>query len=256
LVRIRAIALAGAVCLLAHGADAIAQTTSETDEDPTRPILISVRPEFYRVGANQWRFQTIGRYDTAMLRDRRWLGGRRGILLRFELPVSTAEHPATAVHGGVGDAYAQMLVVPWLSRKFTCVLGSGLSVPTGSYELLGTGKWVLAPAVIPLWFVGHGMFYVKTQNFTSIAGDPARPDVNFLLITPTVIQRVGRASWILADTETKTDWRRDRRTGVKSGLQFGHVIAAGVGLWIKPEVWWGPNQDGRWNLKTGVVWYR
>jgi hypothetical protein len=60
----------------------------------------------------------------------------------------------------------------------------------------------------------------------------------------------------LIDSETKTDWRRGGRTGVKSGVQFGHVMARRLGFWVKPELWWGPNQDGRWNLKTGFILYR
>jgi len=83
----------------------------------------------------------------------------------------------------------------------------------------------------------------------------ARPEHHFLLITPTLIRRIGGASWILADTESRTDWERDR-TGVKSGLQFGHILSNGIGVWIKPEAWWGGDRGGDWNLKTGIVWYR
>jgi hypothetical protein len=233
-----------------------AQPAEKTGEDPTRPVFVSIRPEFYRGDDNIWRFQTIGRYDTATMRNRRWLGGQRGLLLRFELPMSVAERPTLAVHAGVGDAYGQALAVRRGSQRFVYVIGSGLSMPTATHALLGSGKWIIAPAGIPVWFFRRGFGYVKLQNFTSFAGDRERPDVNFLLVTPTLLRAFGRASWVLIDTETKTDWRRDRRTGVKSGLQLGHVVARGLGLWVKPEVWWGANQDGDWDLKTGIVWYR
>src|SRR5436190_18053080 len=42
-VRCRLAALAAGFCLLA-GSDAFAQTQTQTDSDPTRPILFSVRP--------------------------------------------------------------------------------------------------------------------------------------------------------------------------------------------------------------------
>lgn len=246
-----------ACVLLLSARPAIAQTeTVQTGEDPTRPIFASLRPEFYRAADDTWRFQVIGRYDTATVRNRRWLGGRRGLLLRFELPLSAAEHPTFGVHAGMGDAYGQFLVVPRLSRRFAYVIGSGLSIPTGTHDLLGSGKWILAPAAAPVFFIRRGLWYVKVQNFTSIAGDHQRADINFLLITPTLLRAFGRASWVLVDTETKTDWRLDHRTGIKSGVQVGHIIARGWGLWVKPEVWWGPNQSGSWNLKTGIVWYR
>ena len=99
------------------------------------------------------------------------------------------------------------------------------------------------------------MAYVKVQDF-AVPGDRARPDFHYLLITPTVIRPVGRWFWVLFDSDTSTDWRLDGRTGVKSGAQFGAIVARGVGMWVKPEVWWGPSRSGRWNLKGGVIWYR
>jgi len=123
--------------------------------------------------------------------------------------------------------------------------------------VLGTGKWVLAPATAPVWFFGRrGMFFVKFQDFVSIGGNADRPDINFLLITPTFIHKgIGRW-WVLADSEMKTNWKREARTGVKTGVQVGRGVSARFGIWVKPEVWWGPNRDGRWNLKFGLVWFR
>ena len=245
------------LCLLACTPDAIAQTTTPTDSDPTRPILFSVRPEFYRITGDVDRMVLISRYDAATLRNRRWLGGSRSMLLRLELPIATAHGAGENESAGLGDGYGQVLLVPRRSERFAYVVGTGLFVPTATDELLGSGKWILAPVAAPVWFLNRsGLMYVKFQNFISIAGDHRRPDVNYLLITPTLIHKVGRTSWILMDSETKTDWRRDRRTGVKSGIQIGHIVVRGFGLWVKPELWWGQNRDGRWNLKTGFVWYR
>lgn len=217
----------------------------ETDSDPTRPVFISVRPEFYNF-EGQHRQLLIGRYDSAL---------RRKIILRFELPAVRTDIGSHAT-GGLGDAYGQFLLVPYGSGRFALVMGSGFLLPTATDELVGGGKWVLAPVVAPLWRLTRGLAYIKLQNFTSIGGDDSRPDVNYLLVTPTFIKIVGGAWWVLADTETKTNWKADGRTGVKSGLQVGRRIATGVGLWVKPEVWWGANRDGTWNLKVGLVWYQ
>ena len=40
----------------------------------------------------------IGRYDRALVRNRRWLGGKRGLLLRFEVPVAWAPTLELTVH--------------------------------------------------------------------------------------------------------------------------------------------------------------
>jgi hypothetical protein len=100
------------------------------------------------------------------------------------------------------------------------------------------------------------MFLIKMQEFVSVAGDSQRPDINFLLVTPAFFYRVKHRWWIFADTETKSNWKVNGRTGVKSGLQLGRVMTPRFGVWVKPEVWWGPNRDGNWNVKFGLVWYR
>ena len=251
----RAAAAVVALCLMA--APAWAQTTTPTDSDPTRPIFFSVRPEFYRVTDSVWRTLFIARYDKAMVRKRRWFSGKRGLLLRFEAPFAIAGTPPGNTTAGLGDLYGQVLLVPYVQGRFAFVAGSGLSIPTATSKSLGSGKWTLAPVIAPVWFMrGSGMAYVKLQEFVSVGGAADRPDVHFLLITPTVIRRVGGASWILVDTETRTDWMRDGTSGVKSGIQLGHIIPGRVGLWVKPEIWWSRNQGGVWNFKTGLVWYR
>lgn len=227
----------------------------ETDSDPTRPVFLSVRPEFYRISDDVERLSFIGRFDAAVFKERGLLGAKSGLILRFELPLSWA-HVSDVGVSGLGDAYGQFLLVPHATRKFLWVAGSGFLMPTATDRLLGTGKWVAAPLVVPVWRLSRGLFLVKVQNFTSFAGDSDRRHINHLLITPLLIRTVGQNFWILIDTETKTDWEADGRTGVKSGFQFGRRAGRAYGFWVKPEVWWGPNRDGDWNLKFGLLWYQ
>ena len=225
------------------------------DSDPTRAVLFSIRPEFSWLNADVSRSTLIFRYDYAALRQRRWLPGRRGVILRFEIPIAQTR-TASNDEFGLGDAYAQLLTIPYFTRKFAFAIGSGLGMPTATDNLLGTGHWVVAPAVAPVWFLPAGMFFVRVQNLATFGGDDQRPDFNVMVVAPTFIHRVGGRFWVLADTETQTDWERDERTGIKSGVQVGRAIAGRIGVWAKPEVWWGPNPAGRWNLKFGVVLYR
>lgn len=227
----------------------------QNDSDPTRAVLFSIRPEFSWLNADVSRSALIFRYDYAALRERRWLPGRRGVILRLEMPITQTDTPSTD-QIGLGDAYAQLLTIPYFTRTFAFAVGTGLGIPTATDDLLGTGHLVVAPAAAPVWFFPGGIFFVRVQNSTTVAGDDSRPDFNVFIVAPTFIRSVGGRFWVLADTETQTDWRRDERTGIKSGLQVGRAIAGRIGVWAKPEVWWGPNPAGRWNLKFGIVWYR
>src|SRR4051794_32172194 len=118
----RSLALAAAICLLAVTA-ASAQEDDRSDSDPMRPILFSVRPEFYKPADGVWRTQFIARYDMATMRKRRWFSGKRGMLWRFEVPLASAGTPAPGTSVGLGDSYGQLLVVPWLSGRFALVAG-------------------------------------------------------------------------------------------------------------------------------------
>src|SRR3954447_8556824 len=102
--RLRAIALTAALCLLAAW-PAAAQEETRSDSDPLHPVLFSVRPEFYKPADGVWRAQGIARYDMVTVRKRRWFSGQRGMLWRFELPLASADTPAPSSSTGLGDAY-------------------------------------------------------------------------------------------------------------------------------------------------------
>ena len=268
---LRAALLAG-LAIVTGATRAAAQTTTQTtqptpaapdasdpslrnDNNPTRAVFFSVRPEFYAPTGELKQAALVLRYDRAALVKRRWLPGRRGVVFRIELPVSGAQ-VSGATNVGLGDAYAQMLLIPYISRRFAFFAGSGLIVPTATSTTLGLGKLVVAPAAGPIWFFARGLVFVKVQYLDSIAGDSSRPDVRRLLVTPVVIHTIGTRWWILADSETNTNHLRDDRTDLKSGVQFGRVVTRTFGAWVKPEWSWGPNTTGGWNLKFGIVWYR
>lgn len=254
------IVAASASRLLAQAAEnppAAAANVLRNDSDPTRPVFFSIRPEIYSPNRDTTQSALIFRYDRAQLAQRRWLPGKRGVIFRFEMPLSTTAVSGAATQAGLGDAYAQLLTFPYLSRTFAFAVGSGLLVPTATDNLLGTGKWGVAPAAAPVWFFSNkAIFLVKFQNFSSFAGDAARPDYNFFLITPTYIHTLNPRWWVLLDGETKTDWQNNNTTSVRAGVQLGRAYGRGFSVWIKPEATWNPNRDNQWNLKFGLVWFR
>jgi hypothetical protein len=181
-------------------------------------------------------------------------GGRKGLLLRFDLPTVTV-HAGDDTDTGLGDLYGQALFFPRLNR-FALGVGTGLFVPTASLDTTGTGKWSVAPLVAPLWFFPQraGFAYVKIQDVLSFAGEGNRPDLHYLLVTPTLVKRTGRRSWLLLDSEGVFDWKNDRR-GYKSGLQLGSYFHGPNGAWIKVEIPWGPDQQADWILKASFLRY-
>jgi len=86
----------------------------QNDRDPTRAVLFSVRPEFSWLDTDVNRAALIFRYDYAARRQRRWLAGKRGVILRFEMPLAQTDIGASA-ETGLGDA--QLLGAPYFTSK-------------------------------------------------------------------------------------------------------------------------------------------
>jgi len=263
-IRIVVAAACAAAAITLSPALAAGQNTPElpdpivrNDTNPTDAVLFSIRPEIYKPNDNVTLGALIFRYDNVAFPQRRLLPGRRGVVMRFEMPIVGAKLTGAALKAGLGDAYAQLLVAPYFTRRFAYVVGTGIGIPTATDRMLGSGKWVVAPVTGPVWFFGRrGMALIRVQGFTSVGGDDSRPDIGALVVGPLFMHSVAERTWVLVDTESRTSWELDGRTSFKSGVQLGQVIASKFALWAKPEVFWGESREGQWNLKFGLVWYR
>src|SRR6185369_12351949 len=123
--------------------------------------------------------------------------------------------------------------------------GSGVSIPTATGRRLGTGKLTLAPAVVPVWTIPkRGLFFVKVQDYFSIAGADDRLDLHFMQITPLLVWRLkNKPYWIQLDGGSQTNWKNDGHTGYKAGFLLGR-IRKNRGVWIKVEVGVGQYRVG------------
>lgn len=80
--------------------------TVQSDIDPTRPVLFSIRPESYTLAQGAEQRVLIFRYDARVFAARRFFGGLPGVILRLEAPVVRAD--ANGQHAfGMGDAYGR-----------------------------------------------------------------------------------------------------------------------------------------------------
>lgn len=223
------------------------------DSDPTRPVAWSLREEYYNLRGQAWNNAFLFRSDRAFLNNHPRLAGKRGILTRFDLPFVVAGRP-DGTSAGLGDLYAQALLVPYLTKQFAFAAGSGISLPTATDRLLGTGKLTIAPAAVPVWFIPQrGFFLVKVQDYISVAGAGDRPDLHYMTITPLLVWRLkGKPYWIQLDAETQTDWKADGHTGYKAGFLFGRMTKKRMGTWIKVEAGMGPYRAASLVIKTSI----
>jgi hypothetical protein len=222
------------------------------DTDPTKPVLLSVREEFSRLNDEAWTNAIILRFDKLVIKRLGIPGPARGILTRLDVPMVTSS-TAAGTQTGLGDSYLQALVAPKIQGSFVTAIGTGLSVPTASAKVLGLGKWIAAPAIVPILFLpGRGFALLKFQDFFSFAGDSDRQNVHYFLVTASLLYRTSKQWWIVVDSESNTNWQDAGTTWFKSGLLVGRMISPRVGIWLKGEIPFGDYRVGLWVLKASV----
>lgn len=227
-----------------------------SEVDPTKPILFSLRNEYKDLKNGSWADAVVFRYDRFALRNLKIKGGGKGMVLRIDVPLNTV-HRGTETKAGLGDVYTQVLFVPYATRRFAFTAGTGISLPTATDDMLGSGKVVVAPIAVPIWYLAKRkrLILLRIQNFTSVAGKSSRADINYLNIEPTFAWGLDRRTWILFNNEFKWDWRSKRESGI-AGLQVGRMIGGKMGVWLKPEIPWGSGRSGGFNIKFGLFKFR
>jgi hypothetical protein len=232
------------------------QPEAGVDDDPTRAVFFSVREEYRNLRNGAWNNRLVLRKDKVVLKGKR-LGGPAGFLLRTDVPITTTRlGPET--HMGLGDIYAQALHIAYANRKFAFVTGTGTVLPTATHKTLGLGKWQVAPLAVPVWFLPRkkGFFFVKFQDFISIAGVGERPDVHALFVNPTLNYIRAKRWAVQAEFESRTNWKSDNRTDFRVGFGAGKVITRRLFLGMKCEVPFGATRSGDWTVKVINILYR
>ena len=219
------------------------------DVDPTRPIILNVREEFYKINGDTWRNALILRTDVIRL------GGLRNFLVRFDVPFVSTE-VGQLRDNGLGDLYGQLLLIPYTKDGFFFAVGSGITAPSATENSLGGGKWQVAPLTIPgLRFKDpRGLFFVKIQDYVSFAGQDDRADIHYMTVQPALVMKLHDKWWAGVDTEAKINWEQDNHWSYKSGVYILRMWTKNFGTWVKPEIPWGPNQEGDWTLKASFFW--
>jgi hypothetical protein len=232
------------------------EKTAGQDDNPTKVVLWSLRNEYFNLAGDRWRNLLLLRGDEAIFRGKPQLPGRRGLLLRIDIPFA-ATHFAGATRAGLGNVYVQALSIPRLTRKFGFVAGSGLAMPTNTDSRIGIRKWVAAPIVGPIWFTPQkGFFLIKAQGFLSFAGDDDAPSVRLLRIQPTYMLPLKHRWWIQLDTEATTNFNASGHTGFTSGCRVGKLMTRHLAMWVEPRVGWGRYREADFVLRSSIYWVR
>src|SRR5262245_11593683 len=130
-------ALAFGACV----APSIAAVAQEKDSSGTNPAMMNRQIQIY----DEYRFLRGDHYfNITTFRYTEPIGSDASI--RITIPTEGTNLLGDDVWG-LGDVSAKLSWVAYMSRSNAFILSSELYAPTASNDLLGTGKWVIAPGV-------------------------------------------------------------------------------------------------------------
>ncbi len=147
-------------------------------------------------------------------------------LMKITLPFPSLPSPVS--QAGVGDLQVFDLVTisqSWGRWGF----GPALVFPTASSPVLGNGKWQAGPSFALIYTgVKHLVAGAVLQNPISYAGSPNRPDVNNLIVTPSLTYNLPEG-WFAgySDFNWVFNWKDHGAATFPVGLQVGKVFTIG-----------------------------
>jgi len=173
-------------------------------------------------------------------------------LVRIELPVLSVQPPSGGLIAGTGDLHVIDGAIKYWKR---IAAGGGFAaqLPAASNVRLGTGKLMLgAIAGIATKLVTDRVsLSVLVEALFSVTGYDARPDVDVLLVQPSLVLLLPRATYVAYEPTMTFAWSRDFRATVPVTFIIGHAFSPHLVMAVEPE--WIPTGVRANDLEVRLV---
>jgi hypothetical protein len=102
--------------------------------------------------------------------------------------------------------------------------------PTADPAELGAGKYQFSAGATASTERDRLRFTSQLQQVNSVAGDAARPDINYTKLDLS-LRNTWPQDWVKAALNTRADWELGK-TGAVGELEYGHRFNAAWSLWV------------------------
>jgi len=225
---------------------------------------MSVRDYYYNYGSGEFHDDVIFRVDDKEFKNWSLIG---------ELDLATC-HLKNQHHYGLGDTFFQGLYTLKKTNFFAFAAGAATVLPTATSKNLGARKLQFAPAILgTIYPLGGERLSAALQlrdfisvastgksNFIAIEGGPlfSEPEgnqINFLEIKPSLKYKLSDRYELYALPLTlSVNWQNSNELSYQSAIRVSGMITDRLGAWIQPEVPFGSNSTGYFNLKVAVFY--
>ncbi|WP_050025598.1 hypothetical protein [Verrucomicrobium sp. BvORR034] len=181
------------------------------------------------------------------------------LIVRTILPIIDAESPAPGIDDatGLGDTLQSFFFSPKQPvGGWTLAAGPALLWPTGTDDLLGSGKWGAGPTALALKQSGPWTWGVLANHVWSYAGEDDRGEVNATFIQPFAAYVAKTGTTLSLSAESTYDWEA-RQWTVPLNVVLSQLFKVGSqpvqafvgGRWYAE----GPTGGPEWGLRAGVT---
>jgi hypothetical protein len=140
------------------------------------------------------------------------LGPDWNLISRTIVPVIWQDDifPGAGSQFGLGDTTQSFFFSPSHTvNGITWGIGPVFLVPTGTDDLLGTGKWGAGPTAVALWQGSGWTIGALVNQIWSFAGDDDRPDVSQMFLQPFIAYTTPDAWTFTLNTESTYNWETE-----------------------------------------------
>ena len=248
---------------VAHGAepaslDAAPVAAASYDPDPSQEGWhgrVQVRRENVDRATSEETTKTYVRSDNFL-----W-GGMLSFQVAF--PDENTDFGGSPFNPQLGDSKVRYRFAPFASGSYAFSYFIEATFPTADPAELGSGKYqfsvgVSASTPTPVLVPGpmkpsHELrFTAQLQQVNSVAGDAARPDINYTKLDLS-LRDTWAANWLKLAVNTRADWEQNGKTGAVGELEYGRRLDHNWSLWgMVGHLLWGEGVKATYGTKVMI----
>lgn len=165
-------------------------------------------------------------------------------IYRVEAPEMDLHMPPPFGNASGLNDYTFTMITVKPGKKHAWAFGGEAIFPTATNDLLGLGKYQLAPTFLAIsQDIPHVLFGIFVQNFFSVGGQEDRPHLNYLNLQPLLTFYLPKAFFITPGLQYIEDWTGNGGTQVQTSLGVGRSFTKHFVVTVVPQyIVSGPNQ--------------
>jgi hypothetical protein len=182
-----------------------------------------------------------------------------GGMLSFQLalPDEDTDFGGSPFNPRMGDSKTRFRFAPVPSGRYELSPFVEATFPTADPGELGSGKYQLSAGLSVSTRIDAPVYHerratAQLQHANSVAGDEARPDINYTKLDLSLRDLWGQ-NWAKVALNMRADWEQNGKTGAVGEIEYGRRFARDWGVWLLAgHLLWGEGVKATYGTKVMI----